>query len=127
MAKTAKMGSARSFVPKSVSCDPLFLQAATRRAGELGYHLSGYVRCLIAHDLTHNVVDPDVLAHFGASLRGHDGVGAMPSRRKAKSGGETGGKGKAAPSAEVKGREGGDAPRKTRGRVRKRHRDSKTP
>jgi len=66
-AKTAtrpKRAAGRTFVPKSVSCDPQFLKVATRRASELGYPLSGYIRCLIAHDLTHHVVDPDALAGY---------------------------------------------------------------
>jgi hypothetical protein len=51
-------------VPKSVSCEPLFLRAATRRAEELGYRLSAYVRCLIAHDLQHHIIAPDALVRF---------------------------------------------------------------
>ena len=108
-----------------MSCEPLFLQAAMRRAEELGYRLSGYVRCLIAHDLTHHVVDPDVLARFcgetGRPMGGHDGTGV---RRKAKAASGSRPPGTTDAKSQTAERKKGKvvmaAPLKSRARVRKR-------
>ena len=57
-----KKTKGRSFVPKSLSFHPEFLKLAERRAGDLGYGFSSYVRRLIAYDIENNVIKPDSLA-----------------------------------------------------------------
>jgi hypothetical protein len=59
-----KKTKGRSFVPKSLSFHPDFLKVAEKRAGDLGYGFSSYVRRLIAYDIENNVIQPDSLAEL---------------------------------------------------------------
>ncbi len=65
-----KKTKGRSFIPKSLSLHPSFLELAQERSSKLGYGFSQYVRYLIAYDLEHGIVAPDAMVKLSSKKPG---------------------------------------------------------